>query len=158
MGEILGLHSTRGSRRSKGLRCHGRGHARLDKSQCGPLKKEKMQATPSCPDCVGLVGAPPMREPHSGLLPLPKDSEGRDQFRCATCGYLWSIGPLGWSSFVGQLLADFCRGALCRPFEGVGMNCAREKWPRRQPSVCLRKWSNHAAACTLATSVIALPP
>ena len=59
--------------------------------------RKQMRETPSCVDCLGLVGAPPLKEPHSGLVPSVKDSEGRGQFQCTTCGYRWLLGPLGWS-------------------------------------------------------------
>jgi hypothetical protein len=44
--EIFRLHSTRNSRRSNLLRCHGRGYRGLDKAECGPAA-EKVENHPT---------------------------------------------------------------------------------------------------------------
>jgi len=60
-----------------------------------------MPTTPACNDCTGLVSASLAREPHTGLLALSNDSRvagSKAQFQCATCGYRWYLGPVGWLS------------------------------------------------------------
>jgi hypothetical protein len=54
-----------------------------------------MKQTP-CADCIYLVGAGPLREPHGALLRL-ENNGARDEFRCDTCEFVWSFGRLGWS-------------------------------------------------------------
>ena len=53
-----------------------------------------------CPDCISLVGASRLQEPHLELVPLVKKTDPTDTFQCSECDSRWVVGPLGWSKHV----------------------------------------------------------
>ena len=59
-----------------------------------------MPATVPCVECMSLVGASRLQEPHRELLPLVKQSDPIDLFQCTGCDSRWVVGKLGWSKYV----------------------------------------------------------
>ncbi len=65
-----------------------------------PQTENNVPTTIACVECMSLVGASRLQEPHRDLFPLAKPSDPADLFQCSGCDSRWVVGALGWSKYV----------------------------------------------------------